>query len=71
MTDSDTDLLTIDLNVARDFLGELRAGHQAAIELFALNGTKVELAIGPQGQLLDAPDGRLRGNCGRCASKRT
>jgi hypothetical protein len=54
------DRLTIDLNVARDFLDSRRIGHQAAVELFALNGGEVELAIGPQGQLLDAPEGELR-----------
>jgi hypothetical protein len=54
------DRLTIDLNVARDFLDPRRSGHQAAVELFALNGKEVELAIGPQGRLLDAPDGGLR-----------
>jgi hypothetical protein len=55
------DRLTIDMNVARDFLDSRRSGHQAATELFALNGRDVELAIGPQGQLLDAPGGQLRG----------
>jgi hypothetical protein len=54
------DRLTIDMNVARDFLDPSRRGHQAAMELFALNGGDVELAIGPQGQLLDAPEGELR-----------
>lgn len=53
------ELLTIDLNVARDFLDPRRNGHRAAVELFALNGEAVELAIGPQGRRVDAPEGRL------------
>lgn len=60
MNERGPDLLTIDMNVARDFLDERRLGHQAAVELFALNGSEVELAIGPQGQLLDAPEGKLQ-----------
>jgi hypothetical protein len=56
------DRLTIDMNVARDFLDSRRSGHQAATELFALNGRGIELAIGPQGQLLDAPEGNCAAN---------
>ncbi len=54
------ELLTIDMTVARDFLDPKRSGHLEAKELFALNGNEVRLAIGPQGQRLDAPDGDLR-----------
>src|SRR5215218_1738905 len=53
------ELLTIDLNIARDFLEPKRAHHQEAVALFELNGSSVELAMGPQGTLVDA-DGELR-----------
>ena len=54
------ELLTLDLNIARDFLDHGRAHHAEAVSLFELNGTAVELAMGPQGTLLDA-NGQLRG----------
>ncbi len=47
------------MTVARDFLDPKRSGHLEAKELFGLKGSEVELANGPQGQRLDAPDGDL------------
>lgn len=46
-------LLTIDLNIARDYLDPRRRHHEDAVALFALNGDSIELAIGPHGLLLD------------------
>lgn len=37
--------LTIDVNIVRDFLESHRDGHKLAVELFARNGSDVELAI--------------------------
>jgi hypothetical protein len=60
MTEGKPDLVTIDVNVVRDFLNPKRDGHERAVELFARNGSEVELAIAAQGHRLDA-DGLLGG----------
>jgi hypothetical protein len=57
---SKPDLVTIDVNVVRDFLDPKRAGHGRALSLFGDNGGAVELAIAAQGHRLDA-DGVLGG----------
>lgn len=46
--------LTIDVNVVRDFLDSRRDGHKLATELFARNGSDIDLAIATQGNQLDA-----------------
>lgn len=46
--------LTIDVNVVRDLLDSRRDGHKHAAELFARNGSDIDLAIAAQGHRLDA-----------------
>lgn len=46
--------LTIDVNVVRDFLDPRRDGHKLATELFAQNGSDIDIAIAAQGHQLDA-----------------
>ena len=53
-------LITVDVNVVRDFLDDRRDGHKLARELFGRNGSEVDLAIAAQGHRLDA-DGLLGG----------
>lgn len=45
--------LTIDVNVVRDLLDSGREGHKLATELFARNGSDIDLAIAAQGYQLD------------------
>jgi Fe-S oxidoreductase len=61
--------LTIDINVARDFMDSRRPNHDEARALFALNRSEVELAIGPQGRLLDAPNGQLAGDLAKLCNR--
>ena len=62
------DLLTIDVNVVRDFLDPTRDGHQLAVELFGRNGSEVDLAVAAQGHRLDA-DGVLGGELHEALAK--
>lgn len=54
MDDSLPHRLTIDVNIVRDFVDPRRDGHKLATELFARNGSDVDLAIAAQGHRLDA-----------------
>jgi hypothetical protein len=45
---------TASVNIVRDFLDYHRDGHKLATELFARNGSDVDLAIAAQGHRLDA-----------------
>lgn len=60
MTKNTVELLTIDFNIAWDYLRPSREHHDDAVSLFELNGEAVELAMAPQGRRLDADESLQR-----------
>jgi hypothetical protein len=51
------DLITIDMTVQRDYCGQERSGHEAAVGLFELHGRgEVRLARAPQAYRMDVDD---------------